>query len=155
MRITAANGPLTDVYPVIPWYITAQWSTGAQGTFPPMVNWRKLLDRVCKQPWMLNATISLVNLVQLIAVNDRSHLYYFWNIFISKFYRIESCQNTIVRFICLIFPVLCFSVLLSGLIMLCIVPALVYFFNSTVYYRKHILSLLNKNIVTYILHLYF
>ncbi len=46
MRITAANGPLTDVYPVIPWYITAQWSTGAQGTFPPMVHWRKMLDRV-------------------------------------------------------------------------------------------------------------
>ncbi len=46
MRITAANGPLTDVYPVIPWYLTAQWSTGAQGTFPPMVHWRKMLDRV-------------------------------------------------------------------------------------------------------------
>ncbi len=50
MRITAANGPLTDVYHVIPWYITAQWSTGAQGTFPPMVHWRKMLDRVVLAP---------------------------------------------------------------------------------------------------------
>ncbi len=36
------NTPLVSRYPVIPWYITAQWSTGDQGTFPPMVHWRKM-----------------------------------------------------------------------------------------------------------------
>ncbi len=36
----------------IPLYITAQWSTGAQSTFPPMFYWRKLLDPVhIRMPW--------------------------------------------------------------------------------------------------------
>ncbi len=40
------NAPLVGRYPVIPWYITAQWSSGAQSTFPPVVHWRKMLDWV-------------------------------------------------------------------------------------------------------------
>ncbi len=40
---------------MIPLYMTARWSTGAQGTFPPMVYWRKVLawvprERLCRLP---------------------------------------------------------------------------------------------------------
>ncbi len=56
MHVTAANGASADVYHVIPLNLIAQWwSTGAQGTFPAKVHWRKkMLDRVvtlCKLFW--------------------------------------------------------------------------------------------------------
>ncbi len=50
------NTPLVGRCPVIPWYITAHWSTGAQGTFPPMVHWRKMLDRVPAAIYYKNVT---------------------------------------------------------------------------------------------------
>ncbi len=52
IHMTATIAPLWDmyIYPVIPLHITAQWSSVAQSTFPSMVYWRKLLDRVPFQP---------------------------------------------------------------------------------------------------------
>ncbi len=43
---TMPNASLTDIYHVLPLYITAQWSTGIQRVFPPVAFWQKMLDQM-------------------------------------------------------------------------------------------------------------
>ncbi len=61
---------IPQLYPVIPWYITAQWSTGAQRVFPPVVHWRKVLNRVHIQrrrhDWHVYNTMSCFPALKLV-----------------------------------------------------------------------------------------